>query len=348
MPEAGDVRFALLGCGDIGVQNAEAIGRAGHSRLTIAYDPVAALAADIADRFGAMAVGSVSETVDAPDVDAVLVATPHDTHEALVRLALDAGRHVLLEKPLAADLGAAVRIARMEAASEKSVGVLFPLRSDPRFESAVAGLRSGRAGPARGAMSTYLIHKPSSYLTGGYSNRSPSSWRTSRERSGGGVLIMNVLHHIDAVRAAMGCDAETVFARTTPGPGGAGIEDMVSLIVSFGGALATFVGATSVFGGPGERLELWNGSTRVAILPESLVVAEGRPERAEAVGAHRPDEPRVAAIAEFARALRDGRSPSVPVPDALAVQAIVAAAYVSAAEDRVVSVAETLRDAGWE
>jgi hypothetical protein len=96
------VRFALLGCGDVGIRDAAATATA--AELVACFDPVRDLAAEVADRFGAVATRDAEELLSRPDVDAVIIATPHDTHETLAVQALAAGKHVLLEKPLAVDL----------------------------------------------------------------------------------------------------------------------------------------------------------------------------------------------------------------------------------------------------
>jgi predicted dehydrogenase len=342
----GVVRFALVGCGDIGAHNARALDDADGAQLTTIFDPIPALAKNLAHRHSATAVDSLTAAVCSPDVDAVLAATPHDTHEEIVRAALDAGKHVLVEKPLAADLNGAVRIVRMAEASSSLVGVLFPLRSDRRFLRAVEAIESSPEEGFGGAAGTYLSFKPEHYFTGGYSKRAPSSWRQSKARAGGGVLIMNVLHHLDAVRALIGREAETVVARTVPSSVYPEIEDVASVIVDFGGVIATFVGGGSVFDGPGERIELWNPSLRVTVLPDGMVAhADGRRSvETDAVPLLRTQS-RADFISGFAHAVSEGRQPEVAVRDALAVQAIVAAAYVSAAEDRIVSIADVLHEA---
>lgn len=340
------VRFALIGCGDIGAHNAKALRQAPGAQLTRIFDPSPALAQDLAERYKGTAVDSLSAALGAPDVDAVLVATPHDTHEEVVRAALKAGKHVLLEKPLAADLDAALRIVQMAEDSASLVGVLFPMRSDERFLRAVEAIESSPEGRPTGAAGTYLSRKPEHYFSGGYSRRAPSTWRQSKTRAGGGVLIMNVLHHLDAVRALIGREAESVVARTAPSSDYPGIEDVVSVIVDFGGALATFVGAGSVFNGPGERIELWNSSLRIALLPDGVVFhADGGRSPEADVPPPTRDQSRMDFIAGFARAVVDRTQPSVTVRDALAVQAIVAAAYASAEEDRPVRLADVLGDA---
>jgi predicted dehydrogenase len=346
VPEQGPVRFALIGCGDIGAHNAKALREARGAQLTTIFDPIPVLARDLAERYEATAADSLAAAVSAPDVNAVLVATPHDTHEAVVAAALAAGKHVLLEKPLAADLEAAARIVRMAEESPNVVAVLFPLRTDRRFLRAVEAIEASPEGRPTGAAGTYLSGKPDHYYSGGYSRRAPSTWRQSKAQAGGGVLIMNVLHHLDAVRALIGREAESVIARTTPGVKYPGIEDVATLIVDFGGALATFVGAASAFHGPGERVELWNSSLRIGLLPDGVIAhPDGEstaPAEPEPVARERS---RTEFISAFAEGIVNGTQPEVAVRDALAVQAIVTAAYVSAAEDRNVPISEFLPEA---
>ncbi len=343
------LRFALVGAGDVGVRNALALQEADGVQLTTIFDPIPDLAGQLAKQHHAVAVDSLADALTNPAVDVVLIATPHDTHEEIVRASLAAGKHVLLEKPLAANLGSAVRITRMAEASAQTVAVFFFLRSDRRFIRAARAFESTPDGRPYGAASTYLSRKPPHYFTGGYSERAPSTWRQSKDRAGGGVLIMNVLHHLDAVRALIGREAETVVARTLPTPDYPGIEDVASLIVDFGGALATFVGAGSAFDGPGERVELWNPSLRIGLLPDGIVAHRDGESSAEADLDPLPkNQSRVDFISEFASAVNNGRQPDVSPRDALAVQAMVSAAYVSAAEDRTVRIAEVLRDAGWQ
>jgi predicted dehydrogenase len=206
--------------------------------------------------------------------------------------------------------------------------VLFHLRGDNRFRRALEAIRAGRLGLPLGALATYLIDKPPSYYHGGYSNRAPSSWRLSPAQSGGGFLMMNVIHHFDAVRALLGTDADSVFAATAAGADAPDLDDVVSVVVRFGPVVATFAGAASAVRRSGEDLRIWGTVGNVDVLPEAVVTGrDGLPERLDR---GTKTDPRTAVIADFAEAVLTGRPPAVPVEDALAVQAMVEAAYRSA------------------
>lgn len=328
------LRVAVLGCGDIGHVDAAAVAASASAELVAAFDPVADLARDVADRFGGDVCRTAAEVVAREDVDALVIATPHDRHEELAVAGLAAGKHVLLEKPLAADLAAARRIAAAPRRGGAVAGALFPLRFEPAFAAARHAIETGRVGAVVGAVSTYLVDKPPSYYASGYSNRSQSTWRSSKARAGGGVIVMNVLHHIDAVRSLVGRDATVVFARTVPAGSAAEIDDVGALIVDFDGVVATFVGAASVVGGPGESVRIWGTAGHLELLPKWHAAS-----RRHAVDPPQPSgaDPRVLAIEDFALAAADGRQPAVSLADALGTQVLVDAAYRSAASGAAVA-----------
>jgi predicted dehydrogenase len=278
----------------------------------------------------------------------VLIATPHDTHEHLVAAALDAGKAVLLEKPLSSDLDSAVRIAASARHASPPTGVLFPLRYDDRFLAAREAIERGYLGDPLAGLSTYLSDKAPSYFFGGFSGRAPSTWRTSKARSGGGVLIMNLVHHVDVIRALLGEAATSVVAEFVPGRLAPEIDDVACLVARFGAAVVTFVGGASVVQGPGQSIRLWGTAGQLTVIPEMSVSSRLGGSPTVPVVAQRADDSltRTRAIEAFAGAVTRGTRPEVTVDDALDVQALVAAAYAAAETRTAVSPAELLRAAG--
>src|ERR1700735_681377 len=162
------VRFALIGCGDIGAINAAAIEAADGAELAGCFDINDSLAEGIPSFHGVIKYPSATILLSQSDIDAVVIATPHDSHEHLAISTLRAEKHLLLEKPLAADLCAARRVARAARATGVGADALFPLRHDPGYLQAREALKAGMLGEPRALLSSYLVDKHQSSYFGGY------------------------------------------------------------------------------------------------------------------------------------------------------------------------------------
>jgi threonine dehydrogenase-like Zn-dependent dehydrogenase len=127
----GRLRFGLLGCGDIAVDNAAAISLAPNAELVASYDPVTPLAQDIASVHGGVVLKSAEALVEHPDVDAVFVSVPHHLHSPLASLAAGAGRHVIVEKPPANNLHALLEMIATADQAGVELSFCFPQRYQP-------------------------------------------------------------------------------------------------------------------------------------------------------------------------------------------------------------------------
>ncbi len=136
------------------------------------------------------------------DVDLVIVATPHRQLAPLAIRALDAGRHVLVEKPGAIDVAGARLIAEHAAAAQRVACVGFNHRFHPAFLEAKEIIEGGEFG---GAM--YIRARYGHGGRIGYERE----WRADRAISGGGELIDQGIHLVDLTRFLAG-DATLAFS----------------------------------------------------------------------------------------------------------------------------------------
>lgn len=352
---AGMLRVALLGCGDIGEQNAGAISRAPNVRLVACFDPLSSLAEDLALRFDVDAVGSVEEVLARDDVDAVFLAVPHDLHAPLAIQAAAAGRHVIVEKPPAQSLDAAVELAFAVRRAGVSMTVCFPHRYDAGVLAARRLISEGALGELEGTLTTFLSDKPPSYWHGGFSGRAASDWRASRARAGGGVLIMNLSHYVDLGLHLAGTDVEAVSAFVASADPRAEVEDSVTVSIRYAnGAVGSLFGGSAVPGtweGRGStELRLWGSDGHVSIEGTRGVFSLRGTSGFRAGRWHTlaglPSVPlRTAFVSRFATALALGVRADVDIDDALAVQAFVEAAYRSAEAGVPVRPRDLLADA---
>jgi predicted dehydrogenase/threonine dehydrogenase-like Zn-dependent dehydrogenase len=333
------LRIGLLGCGDIAVQNADAISAAPSTRLVACFDPVDELALEIASTYGAARCASSEALLERPDVDAVLLAVPHHLHLPLGEQAASAGKHVIVEKPLAQDLEAARALVDAAGRAGVHLSVCFPQRYEPAVVEARRLLDAGAIGRVTGMTLRFLVDKPPSYWSGGFSGRAQTDWRRARAKSGGGVLIMNLSHSVDLFRHLTGLDADEVVAHTQADDPTSEIEDCVAITARYvNGAIGSILGATSVRGAETTELRLWGSDGQLAVEPVPLVYTlralDGvRAGRWQALA--RPkngSNGRTLYFERLAAAIGSSEEPEVTGRDGLAVQAFIEAAYRSAAE----------------
>lgn len=331
---AGRLRIGLLGCGDIGVDNAAAAAAAPNTELVACYDPSARLAEQVAAAHGARAAHSPEEIFASADVDAVFLAVPHHLHAPLGAEAAEAGKHVIVEKPLANTLEAGLELTQATERAGVALSVCFPMRYDPRAIIAKRLIAAGALGRLTGTHTRMLIDKPPSYWIGGYSGRAISDWRSSREKAGGGILIMNLSHYLDMTRYLVGVEVEQVSSILAATDADHSVEDAISLGIRYAdGAVGSLVGYSAVRGTAREELRVWGHDGHVSVEPDGRVwtlraldgIRTSRWQRFTPTWGSA--QIRAVYLSRLATALHEGREPEIGARDGLAVQAIMEAAY---------------------
>lgn len=197
MPE---LRLAILGSGYMGRTHAECITKhvtRGRLVAVAGGRRAPALAAD----YGAAYEASYDALLGRADVDAVLIATPHADHCAQVIAAAAAGKHVLVEKPMATSVA---DCTRMIEACERA-GVRLEVIQTQRFRGAVWRTRKL---VADGAIGRVRMFEGRSLFTDYVVDQSP--W--AGEAAQGGAFLDTGVHFYDLMRFVLGVEAESIFA----------------------------------------------------------------------------------------------------------------------------------------
>lgn len=186
--------FAVVGLGSAGARHARALleGRIEGVHLAGVYDPDPQRVA----QYPALRASDVAALVTDPQVDGVIVASPHPTHAELARSALLAGRHVLVEKPLAvhkAQCALALGAYAALATPRPVFGVVHDYRADPRFVYLNKLLASGELG----RVERVVWQATDWFRTEAYYRA--SSWRGSFRGEGGGLLVNQAPHLLDTL-----------------------------------------------------------------------------------------------------------------------------------------------------
>lgn len=307
------VRLGLVGVGSWGLNWVRAAqGTPGAELAWIADVSPTALAAAGRLAPAARATQATDALLAAPDVDAVVVATPTPTHHALAMAALQAGKHVLVEKPLCATAVDARRLADLAAAVGRVLVVGHLLLFHPAVERLLASARAGELGALR------YLH--AQRLNLGVVRRDESAWMSLAPHD---VAIANQL--FGGAPERVSCTGGA-FLR-------AGVHDVVFGTLHYpGGRLAhvhaswldphkvrrlTVVGARqmAVFDdtSPDAKLTLFD---RGVDPPASLSWAEGVAVRTGAITipAVPVREPLAAQCEAFVAAVREGRAPAAVGP----------------------------------
>ncbi|WP_027943736.1 Gfo/Idh/MocA family protein [Amycolatopsis taiwanensis] len=226
-------------------------------------------ARDTADRFGWASVETDWRALIArDDIDLIDICTPGDTHAEIAIAALDAGKHVLCEKPLANSVAEAEAMAeaaeRARARGVRSM-VGFTYRRVPALALARRLVGEGRIGTVRHVRAQYL----QDWLA---DPRTPMTWRLRKERAGSGALgdigahIVDLTQHLTGERLTGVSAALETFVKERPEPDGertgiVTVDDAAAFFGRFtGGALATFEATRFATGRKNSlRIEL-NGS----------------------------------------------------------------------------------------
>ena len=194
----------IIGCGLIGIKRASNLGSGGH--LIACADINLSRAEQLAERFSAPAYGSWQELLSNPEVDIVVIATLHDSLAEISLAAINAGKHVLVEKPAARS---AKELKPVMAAAQKSnikVHVGFNHRYHRSLQKAKEIVDSGVLGELMFVRARYGHGARLGY---------DQEWRSDPKLSGGGELIDQGPHLIDLSRWFLGDFTETQgFAHT--------------------------------------------------------------------------------------------------------------------------------------
>ncbi|MSP12530.1 MAG: Gfo/Idh/MocA family oxidoreductase [Chloroflexi bacterium] len=203
------IGFAIVGPGLIAQVHREAIAAnadlGAHLVAVGHYNP--ARFAEISAEFGVPCL-SLAEVLAHPEVDVVLISSPSGHHASQTIAAARAGKHVLVEKPMALSLADAdAMISACEKANVK-LGVVFQGRTRPVQRRIQKTIRNGGLGRLLAGSLTMVIPRPQAYYD-------MASWRGTWALDGGGVMTMQGIHFLDMLSWYLGDPVEVrAFAGT--------------------------------------------------------------------------------------------------------------------------------------
>lgn len=349
----GEICYGLVGLGMGGETHARELAKLRGTRLAAVYGRDENKARAFAKKFNVPRTYSRFEALlEDPELDVVNVATPNGLHRDFAVEAANAGKHVVVEKPLEISLARAVEIVEACERNEVILGVIFQMRFGASATRLKGAIDEGRLGRLLVADAIDKEYRRPEYYARDY-------WRGTRTLEGGGCLTTQSIHVIDLLQWLAG-PVESVYAKTRTAFHSIETEDYAVSIVTFrNGALGVIESSTAVKPSMKSRVEI-HGTQGSAIIngewdqtffwdvggDETIDVPEGF--RFTDIDDPRgmPEERHGLLFSDINAAIREGRPPQMTGREALKSVAIAEAIYASAESGREVSVSDLLSAGG--
>jgi len=200
------IRAAVIGAGFVGPHHVDAIRRGGYAEVVaLAGTDRARVAAKAAALGIEHSTADASELIADPEIDVVHICTPNATHVALASAAMQAGKHVVIEKPIATDVDGGMKLVALARETGRHAMVAFTYRGYPMVQRARDIVASGDLGAIRLVHGAYL----QDWLT------EPTDWNWRIDPASGGVsrAVADIgTHWFDTAEHITGQRIDAVFA----------------------------------------------------------------------------------------------------------------------------------------
>jgi predicted dehydrogenase len=343
--------FAIVGCGMIARFHARALADVAGTRL------VALVSRKVANAQRMMrevcvtcdAYTDLKSVLSRRDVDVVIVTTPSGAHMETAVAAAEAGKHVIVEKPLEITLERCDRI--VDACDRRGVKLctIFPSRFGDANQALKQAVDTGRFGRLTLGETTCKWWRPQSYYDEG-------GWKGTRALDGGGALMNQAIHNVDLLSWTMGPVTHIYGLTAMLAHERIEVEDTAVACLRFkNGALGVIQATTSVFPGLPKTIAVHGDKGTAVIEQDDLVRWEFTPESvedrkikerfAQKTGASGGSSNPAAIshvgharqLADFVQAVEAGRPPLVDGGEGRKAVEIILAIYQSAATGRAVA-----------
>jgi len=335
------IGFGIVGLGMVADFHAQALAHVRGARLVGVATRNVEKGRAFAHKHGVPLVGpTIAELVARPEVDVVCITTSASAHLEPALVAIRAGKHLVIEKPLEITVE---RVDEMLRAAERAgvrIAPIFQGRFGDGARTVKAALVAGRFGRLVLASADVKWHRTAQYYTG---------TRGTLTVDGGGALMAQAIHGLDLLQWFAGMPTEVFCQTTRRVHTGIEAEDTASAALKFSdGALGSITASTAAWPGWQRRLEICGEHGSIALEDDHITrwdFREARPgddairatkdNAALGTGASAPNAishvGHQRQIQEFVDALRAGRAPVPDGQEGRKAVALVRALYASAA-----------------
>jgi len=261
------LRFGIVGCGMVGAIHAAALASLADAQLVAVTGRTLEKAHKLAEQYQARAYSNVQEMLEREHLDVVNICTPSGMHAGHAILAMRAGCHVMVEKPMEITLARVDEMLHVQRETGRKLAVM----SQHRFDAASQRVRELIEQKALGkivlANASIPWWRSQHYYESG-------KWRGTWALDGGGVLMNQSIHSIDLLQWLVG-PVKTVYAFTDTLAHKMETEDTAVAVLRFAsGALGTIAATTGAYPGVTTRIEIYGNQGSAVIDNDRLAYVQ--------------------------------------------------------------------------
>lgn len=232
-------RFGIIGCGRIAPRHADSLSEIQGTKLVQVCDVLETRAHHFARKYNTSYCLDYHELISNPEIDIVNICTPSGLHAEMTIAALKAGKHVIVEKPMAMNAADADRMISTAKETNRKLCIVLQNRYNPPMQDFYHAVRSGKIGRILLGSVTVRWYRPQEYYNDG--------WHGTKSMDGGALMNQSI-HHIDALQWLVDAPVKSVFTYTATLAHKMEAEDIGVVAVRFEtGALATIEGSTVTY-----------------------------------------------------------------------------------------------------
>ncbi len=258
--------FGVVGTGMIAGFHAKAIDAIDGARLVGGFDSVGERAEKYASEYDCQAYTSLDDMLANPEIDVVTICTPSGAHRDPAVAAAQAGKHVLVEKPLEITLQRCDDIINACQANNVQLGAILPSRFTPANLALKKAIDAGRFGKLTMGDTYVKWWRTQEYYDSG-------GWRGTWALDGGGAYMNQAIHNVDLLYWFMGDVREVCGLTATLAHERIEVEDCGSAVVRFAnGALGTLEASTSIYPGLLKKTEIHGTEGSVIVEQDDILL----------------------------------------------------------------------------
>ncbi len=338
------MKFGIIGTGTIGHFHAEAIRSMDGGSLHSVFHPSGEKAAAFAAQFGVKFFSNITEFLADPELEIVTIATPSGAHFDPAHSALSAGKHVICEKPLEITTDRIDQLISTAAAHGKTLAAILNRRFNPAMDAFKVACDAGRFGKITSASCYVKWFRDQAYYDS-------AAWRGTLALDGGGALMNQGIHTIDALLYLAGPVRSVAASIACLAHERIEVEDIAVATLEFeSGARGVIEGSTCSWSQNGHpaRVQICGTEGSVFLADETFEVWDFKDEQAQdaavrntlmrgnqaALGANDPKAIQFVQhqrnFEEVVNAIHHGREPNTSAKEARKSVALIQAIYQSA------------------